>query len=110
MEYCGNGDLSQTIKECRSVGKLLPEAMIWTYFTQIVLALYRCHNGVNPPTVGNLWEKMTMPTPTDDKVPIKILHRDLKPENSMCSFFQLTDHHPGTYLVSLQFSSAKTAT
>ncbi|KAI5813265.1 kinase-like domain-containing protein [Pyronema omphalodes] len=81
MEYCGNGDLSQTIKECRSVGKLLPEAMIWTYFTQIVLALYRCHNGVNPPPVGNLWEKMTVPIPPDDKVPIKILHRDLKPEN-----------------------------
>ncbi|KAF8250507.1 kinase-like protein [Wilcoxina mikolae CBS 423.85] len=81
MEYCGNGDLSMTIRECRSAGKLLPESMIWTYFAQIVLALYRCHNGVNPPPVGQVWETSSRPPLPADKKAVKILHRDLKPEN-----------------------------
>ena len=82
MEYCGQGDLSMTIRECRSAGKLLPESMIWTYFTQIVLALYRCHNGVNPPAAGQVWDRLTRPHLSKDKKTVKILHRDLKPENS----------------------------
>jgi serine/threonine protein kinase len=82
MEYCGNGDLSKTIRDCRNDGKLLPEAMVWSYFTQIVLALYRCHNGVNPPEVGNIWSPNSRSLATMDKGAMKILHRDLKPENS----------------------------
>jgi serine/threonine protein kinase len=86
MEYCGKGDLSKTIRECRSAGKLLPEPMIWTYFTQIILALYRCHNGINPPEVGNVWVATSHARMSaSDKRAVKILHRDLKPENSMIS-------------------------
>jgi len=81
MEYCGNGDLSKTIRACRNDGTLLPEPMVWTYFTQILLALYRCHNGINPPDVGNVWST-TRPLVSTDKNAVKILHRDLKPENS----------------------------
>lgn len=85
MEFCGNGDLSKTIRDCRSNGSLLPEATVWSYFTQILLALYRCHNGVNPPSVATAWASTAtnQRIPGDGKPLVKILHRDLKPENSM---------------------------
>ncbi|KAI5846061.1 kinase-like domain-containing protein [Tricharina praecox] len=81
MEYCGNGDLGHTIKQCRRESTLLPEPIIWTWFTQIVLALYRCHNGVNPPELGTVSNNAPhAPVPSDRRA-LKILHRDLKPGN-----------------------------
>src|SRR4051794_25882874 len=60
MEYCGGGDLSTQIKRCKGNGTLVPEHVVWSIFTQIVLALYKCHNGVDPPTVDEMndgWER-----------------------------------------------------
>src|SRR5437762_11298842 len=60
MEYCGGGDLSTQIKRCRANGTLVPENIVWNIFTQIVLALYKCHNGTDAPPAGEMldgWEK-----------------------------------------------------
>lgn len=83
MEYCGNGDLSQIIRKCRDKATLVPESMVWSIFTQIVLALYRCHNGIDPPELGDSWTNgNTKPHLPPGAKPVRILHRDLKPENS----------------------------
>ncbi|KAK6355368.1 G2-specific serine/threonine protein kinase [Orbilia brochopaga] len=90
MEYCGGGDLSNHIKRCKSNGTLVPEHIVWSIFTQLVLALYKCHNGTDPPALEDMadgWEKKkTSPSlaaaartkATGREV---IVHRDLKPEN-----------------------------
>ncbi|KAJ6260859.1 Myosin-IIIB [Drechslerella dactyloides] len=91
MEYCGGGDLSTHIKRCKSNGTLVPEHVVWSIFTQLVLALYKCHNGSDPPSLEDMnegWDKKKKTTPalaatTGTKATGRevIVHRDLKPEN-----------------------------
>lgn len=95
MEYCGNGDLSTTIKRCKAEGTMVPEHYIWSIFAQVLQALYRCHNGLNPPEVGDVFSpgKPMVPQPTGDIV--RILHRDLKPENSQYPLANYLTSCPG---------------
>jgi serine/threonine protein kinase len=83
MEYCGNGDLGQVIKDYKRRGEQAPEAFVWSIFAQIATALYRCHNGTDAPEVGDNWfglsKKKVVPVKGQKYV---IIHRDLKPENS----------------------------
>ncbi|KAL7273604.1 G2-specific serine/threonine protein kinase [Rhizina undulata] len=76
MEYCGKGDLSKLIARCKNEGTLVPENVVWSILTQIILALYRCHNGVDPPKVGEPALKSS-----HGEKGARVLHRDLKPEN-----------------------------
>ncbi|KAJ1551558.1 hypothetical protein HK096_008371, partial [Nowakowskiella sp. JEL0078] len=70
-QYCEGGDLAAIIKKCKKDGcqnfwnillKRIPEDIIWSLFSQLILALHECHNGSNG----------TRPA---------ILHRDIKPDN-----------------------------
>lgn len=61
MEYCEGGDISHLIKRLKKNKESLTEDLIWKMFTQLILALFECHN-LNK----------------DGK---KVLHRDLKPNN-----------------------------
>ncbi|CUS13859.1 unnamed protein product [Tuber aestivum] len=84
MEYCGNGDLSGLIKKAKESGSSFPENFVWTVVAQLVTALYRCHHGIDPPELGDLFSyKNTTPprTESEERNLIKVLHRDLKPEN-----------------------------
>ncbi|KAF3910126.1 Myosin-IIIB [Arthrobotrys entomopaga] len=97
MEFCGGGDLSAHIKRCKSNGTLVPEHVVWSIFTQLVLALYKCHNGSDPPGLEDMhegWDKKKKTTLTSGTVingagagvtkvngREVIVHRDLKPEN-----------------------------
>ncbi|KAK6537777.1 G2-specific serine/threonine protein kinase [Orbilia ellipsospora] len=97
MEFCGGGDLSAHIKRCKSNGTLVPEHIVWSIFTQLVLALYKCHNGSDPPALEDMqdgWDKKKKTAPTIStaissagagvtKVNGRevVVHRDLKPEN-----------------------------
>jgi serine/threonine protein kinase len=45
MEYCGNGDLGRVIQKLKNNGKNADEEFVWSIFSQIVSALYRCHHG-----------------------------------------------------------------
>lgn len=78
MEYCGGGDLASVIRSCKLSGELVPESTVWSVFTQMVLALYRCHYNCDPPPPGELFsDNGNLPqTPTT-----VILHRDIKPDN-----------------------------
>jgi serine/threonine protein kinase len=83
MEYCGNGDLGQYIKKLKATNQYADEPFVWSMFSQLVTALYRCHYGEDPPEVGqNVFlpcnQAKSRPL---DKGKIMILHRDLKPEN-----------------------------
>lgn len=59
MEYCEKGDMAQLIRKLKKDKDYLPEEFIWKILSQIVIALYECHNRKEG----------------------KILHRDLKPGN-----------------------------
>ncbi|PNY22998.1 G2-specific protein kinase nim-1 [Tolypocladium capitatum] len=85
MEYCGNGDLGRVIKDLQLKGQRAQESFVWSIFSQLVMALYRCHYGVDPPEVGSDVLGLTQGSASGNpKVPagtMTILHRDLKPEN-----------------------------
>ena len=84
MEYCGGGDLSMVIKKLKLGKQFADEEYVWSIFTQLVTALYRCHYGEDPPEVGkNVMGpgNVAKPKDSEDKNKVVILHRDLKPEN-----------------------------
>ena len=84
MEYCGNGDLGRVIKNLKSKNQLAEEEFVWSIFSQLVTALYRCHYGVDPPEVGRNVMGLghdAKPKSVAGKAQVMILHRDLKPEN-----------------------------
>ncbi|KAK3898892.1 kinase-like domain-containing protein [Staphylotrichum tortipilum] len=82
MEYCGNGDLGRVIRSLSEKNQYAEESFVWSIFSQLVTALYRCHYGVDPPEVGKavlgLGSTARPKPPTGG---MTILHRDLKPEN-----------------------------
>ncbi|ORY18714.1 kinase-like domain-containing protein [Clohesyomyces aquaticus] len=81
MEYCGNGDLGRVIRDLKSKNQLAEEEFVWSIFSQIVSALYRCHYGEDPPAAGqNVMGLGANAKPRGNGKPM-ILHRDLKPEN-----------------------------
>lgn len=85
MEYCGGGDLSKEILKLKDTNKYADEEYVWSIFSQLVAALYRCHYGVDAPEVGrNAMGPcgVLRPLGLKGKNQVMILHRDLKPENS----------------------------
>ncbi|KAI9737942.1 MAG: G2-specific serine/threonine protein kinase [Cirrosporium novae-zelandiae] len=83
MEYCDSGDLGGYIKKLTDRNQVAEENFVWSIFTQLVTALYRCHYGQDPPNVGtNILSKEPKSTKLRGKqAHAVILHRDLKPEN-----------------------------
>ncbi|KAL7621442.1 G2-specific serine/threonine protein kinase [Parahypoxylon ruwenzoriense] len=82
MEYCGNGDLGRVIRGLVQRKEYAEETFVWTTFSQLVTALYRCHYGVNPPEVGkNVLGIGGVLKPKTPPGAMTVLHRDLKPEN-----------------------------
>ncbi|KAI4190417.1 MAG: hypothetical protein L6R41_000797 [Letrouitia leprolyta] len=85
MEYCGGGDLSKLIKNLIAKNQYAEEAFVWSMFSQLATALYRCHYGVDPPEAGTsvlgLTGEVKPPGGLRGKNQIMILHRDLKPDN-----------------------------
>ncbi|KAF1962813.1 kinase-like protein [Byssothecium circinans] len=84
MEYCGNGDLGRVIQSLKNQGKNADEEFVWSIFSQIVRALYRCHYGQDAPAPGQNVMGLgndAKPIPVRNRDKPMILHRDLKPEN-----------------------------
>ncbi|KAI0113873.1 kinase-like protein [Hypoxylon sp. NC0597] len=82
MEYCGNGDLGRVIRRLSDRNEYADEQFVWEVFSQILTALYRCHYGVDPPSVGkNVLEVIGTTKVKAPQGTMTILHRDLKPEN-----------------------------
>ncbi|KAI1494017.1 kinase-like domain-containing protein [Biscogniauxia mediterranea] len=82
MEYCGRGDLGRVIRDLIRNNRYAEEHFVWSVFSQLVTALYRCHYGIDPPEVGkNLVATGSTAKPKTPPGVMTILHRDLKPEN-----------------------------
>ena len=93
MEYCGNGDLGRVIQNLKNKNQFAEEEFVWSIFSQIVNALYRCHYGQDPPPAGqNVMGLGADAKPVRDRNgrPM-ILHRDLKPENSQFTHVSFHD-------------------
>ena len=78
MEYCGGGDLADLVKDLRKKNVSLREEVVWSVLCQLVLALYRCHYGIDPPEHPHSTRNQAPPTTLRGKT---VIHRDLKPEN-----------------------------
>ena len=83
MEYCGGGDLSKEIQKLKEKNQYADEEYVWSIFSQLVAALYRCHYGADAPEVGRAVGPggEMRPLGLKAKNAVMILHRDLKPEN-----------------------------
>ena len=84
MEYCGGGDLGRVIKTLKQRKQYAEEEFVWSIFSQLVTALYRCHYGEDAPDVGKnvmVSGNSVKPSALQSKNKVMILHRDLKPEN-----------------------------
>lgn len=79
MEYCDGGDLARVITNFKKNRERVPEEFIWLVLVQTLLALYRCHYGIEAPKV-NLF---TTETPEEPRIDFEtvIIHRDIKPDN-----------------------------
>ncbi|CAI4211191.1 unnamed protein product [Parascedosporium putredinis] len=83
MEYCGSGDLGRVIKDLTNKGQRATESFVWSTFSQLVAALYRCHYGIDPAEIGTDILGIASGA-QNQKAPeggVVIMHRDLKPEN-----------------------------
>lgn len=85
MEYCGGGDLSKEIEKLKSANQYADEEYVWSIFSQLISALYRCHYGIDPPEVKSAFGpcQPLKPLGLKAKNQVMILHRDLKPENGI---------------------------
>ncbi|KAG8167600.1 hypothetical protein KVR01_003289 [Diaporthe batatas] len=114
MEYCGNGDLGRVIRDLQNKSQYAEEAFVWSIFSQLVTALYRCHYGIDPPEVGK--DVMGLGPSAKPKTPpggMTILHRDLKPENIFLgedNSVKLGDFGLSKVLTSQQFASTYVGT
>ncbi|KAH3683721.1 hypothetical protein WICPIJ_005310 [Wickerhamomyces pijperi] len=79
MEYCNGGDLSSIIKKYKKDDLYVPEELIWDVFTQMLMALYRCHYGVEVPEVQSIYKDFKLPV--IDNTTKVFIHRDIKPDN-----------------------------
>ncbi|KAF3768574.1 kinase-like protein [Cryphonectria parasitica EP155] len=114
MEYCGNGDLGRVIRGLQEKNEYAEEAFVWSIFSQLVTALYRCHYGIDPPEVGK--NVMGLGPTAKPKTPsgcMTILHRDLKPENIFLgedNSVKLGDFGLSKVLTAQQFASTYVGT
>ncbi|CCG81140.1 G2-specific protein kinase nim-1 [Taphrina deformans PYCC 5710] len=85
MEYCGNGDLYELIQSRKESSPVVrfSEHTVWQIFTQLAMALFRCHNGVDPPPLEDITNSATLGTAQipQAKTGNIVLHRDIKPHN-----------------------------
>ncbi|KUI55982.1 G2-specific protein kinase nim-1 [Cytospora mali] len=114
MEYCGNGDLGRVIRDLHAKNQYAEEAFVWSIFSQLVTALYRCHYGIDPPEVGkNVMGLGPTARPKTPSGGMTILHRDLKPENIFLgedNSVKLGDFGLSKVLTSQQFASTYVGT
>ena len=80
QEYCDGGDLGKIISRFKRNKESIPEEFIWEVLVQTLLALHRCHYGIDASKVNLFSGAKKENEPTVDSETV-IIHRDIKPEN-----------------------------
>ncbi|KAF5209069.1 Protein kinase domain family protein [Clavispora lusitaniae] len=80
QEYCDGGDLGKVIQTFKKNKESVPEEFIWEVMVQMLLALHRCHYGINAKKVNLFTGRPTGPEPKVNSETV-IIHRDIKPDN-----------------------------
>lgn len=80
QEYCDGGDLAKVIATFKRNKEAVPEEFVWEVLVQTLLALYRCHYGVNAPRTNLFTGSGASGEPAVDLETV-IIHRDIKPDN-----------------------------
>jgi serine/threonine protein kinase len=75
------------------IREFLPEKLMWSILTQLVLALHYCHTGGSDPPMleGSISQNSNSSTKQTGQI---VLHRDIKPENSIPLPYLLTHSLP----------------
>lgn len=79
QEYCDGGDLGKVISTFKRNKESIPEGFIWEVMILVLLALYRCHYGMDAGKV-DLFHASDSSEPHVDSETV-IIHRDIKPDN-----------------------------
>lgn len=80
MEYCDGGDLGHIISNFKKNKESVPEEFIWQVLIQTLLALHKCHYGIEAKNV-NLFSNTAPDVEPSINSETVIIHRDIKPDN-----------------------------
>lgn len=80
MEYCDGGDLAHLISNFKKSQETVPEEFIWQVLVQTLMALHRCHYGIDAGKVSLFAEEQEDSEPLIDSETV-VIHRDIKPDN-----------------------------
>lgn len=79
QEYCDGGDLGKVIATFRRNRESIPEGFIWEVMILVLVALHRCHYGIDAEK-ADLFQASASSEPHVDSETV-IIHRDIKPDN-----------------------------
>ena len=80
MEYCDGCDLGHIISNFKKNKESVPEEFIWQVLIQTLLALHKCHYGIEAKNV-NLFSNTAPDVEPSINSETVIIHRDIKPDN-----------------------------
>lgn len=80
QEFCDGGDLGKVISTYKRNKEHVPEDFIWGVLVQTLLALHRCHYGMDLKRVDLFGPLEATSEPAIDSETV-VIHRDIKPEN-----------------------------
>lgn len=80
QEFCDGGDLAKVIANFKRSKQCVPEEFVWEVLVQTLLALHRCHYGINAKKVDLFSSSSTTTEPKVNSETV-IIHRDIKPDN-----------------------------
>lgn len=80
QEYCDGGDLGKIITTFRKNKESVPEEFVWEVLVQTLLALHRCHYGIEAKNVDLFLSAAARLEPAVNSETV-VIHRDIKPDN-----------------------------
>ncbi|RKP29480.1 kinase-like protein [Metschnikowia bicuspidata] len=80
QEYCDGGDLGKVIATIKKNRETVPEEFVWEVLVQTLLALHRCHYGIEAKDI-DLFSGTAARLEPEVNSETVVIHRDIKPDN-----------------------------